>query len=103
MSGNQSTPSEAAAATEEAAKAVAKATDLARRVAAAERPVYVRRSRLRFEVFRDRRGEYRWRLRAPNGQIVADSAEGYVRKSDCLRGMDLVRQVTVSNEVRDMT
>lgn len=29
-------------------------------------------------VYRDLKGEWRWRLVATNGRIVADSAEGYV-------------------------
>ena len=31
----------------------------------------------RFEVYQDRTGEWRWRLRAGNGRIVADSGESY--------------------------
>lgn len=34
-----------------------------------------------FEVYRDAKREWRWRLRAPNGRIVADCAEGYGRES----------------------
>lgn len=34
----------------------------------------------RFEVYRDQGGNWRWRLRARNGRIVADSAEGYASK-----------------------
>ena len=30
-----------------------------------------------FEVYKDVAGEHRWRLRAPNGKIVADSGESY--------------------------
>ncbi|WP_440989242.1 YegP family protein [Haloarchaeobius baliensis] len=33
-----------------------------------------------FEVFRDKAGEYRWRLVADNGRILADSGEGYASK-----------------------
>ena len=28
-----------------------------------------------FQVFKDQKGEYRWRLRADNREIIADSAE----------------------------
>jgi uncharacterized protein YegP (UPF0339 family) len=31
----------------------------------------------RIERYRDIKGEYRWRLLAKNGRVVADSAEGY--------------------------
>lgn len=30
-----------------------------------------------FEIYRDTNDEHRWRLRAPNGKVVADSGEGY--------------------------
>lgn len=32
------------------------------------------------QVYEDVRGEWRWRLVATNGRVVADSAEGYVRE-----------------------
>ena len=38
----------------------------------------------RLTVYKDDAGEFRWRLRAMNGKIVADSAEGYARRIDCL-------------------
>jgi len=44
-----------------------------------------------FEVYRDRRNEYRWRLRAGNNRNIADSGEGYQKKSACLHGIELVR------------
>jgi len=30
-----------------------------------------------FELYQDRAGEYRWRLRHDNRNIIADSGEGY--------------------------
>lgn len=36
------------------------------------------------EIYKDNKKEYRWRITAPNGNIVADSAEGYKNKSDCM-------------------
>ncbi|GJE61179.1 YegP family protein [Methylobacterium trifolii] len=47
---------------------------------------------MRFELYRDAKGEWRWRLRVPNGNVVADSAEGYARREDCEHGIGLVRQ-----------
>jgi uncharacterized protein len=44
-----------------------------------------------FELFKDRQGQFRWRLKASNGKIIADSGEGYVQKSDCQHGIDLVK------------
>lgn len=36
----------------------------------------------KFEIYRDDAGEFRWRLKAANGRIVADSSEGYRNKDD---------------------
>jgi len=47
----------------------------------------------KFQIFKDKAGEWRWRLRASgNNEIIADSAEGYVNKADCKRGIDLVKE-----------
>ena len=45
-----------------------------------------------FEVYADKAGEWRWRFRASNGKIIADSGEGYKDQQDCLHGRDLVKQ-----------
>jgi len=34
-----------------------------------------------FERYEDNRGEYRWRLRHRNGNVLADSGEGYISRS----------------------
>ncbi len=57
----------------------------------------------KFQVYKDRADEYRWRLRADNNEIIADSSEGYVNKSDCLHGIDLVKAVNPDTEVEDET
>ncbi len=41
--------------------------------------------RSRFEVYEDRAGEWRWRLVHWNGNIVADSGEGYTSRSNAER------------------
>ena len=45
----------------------------------------------KFEVYKDAKGEYRWRLLAGNGQIIA-SSEGYSTKQACLDGIDSVKK-----------
>lgn len=42
----------------------------------------------KFEVYQDKRGEYRWRRKASNGRIVGASSEGYNKKSDCEANMN---------------
>ncbi|WP_276273733.1 YegP family protein [Haloarcula litorea] len=48
-------------------------------------------SQATFEVYEDNAGEYRWRLRHDNGEIIADGGEGYASKSNVRRALDGVR------------
>ena len=44
-----------------------------------------------FEVYADKAGEFRFRLTATNGQIIAVS-EGYKAKASCLNGIESVKK-----------
>lgn len=44
-----------------------------------------------FQVYQDKAGHWRWRFRANNGQILADSGEGYINKQDCVNGINIVK------------
>ncbi|MCQ1536536.1 DUF1508 domain-containing protein [Methanosarcina sp. KYL-1] len=44
----------------------------------------------KFEVYHDISGEYRFRLRARNGQIIAVS-QGYKSREGCLKGIESVK------------
>jgi amphi-Trp domain-containing protein len=58
-----------------------------------------------FEVFADRAGEWRWRLRHRNGNIIATGGEGYTRKHNAWRGLRSVMRnapgATVTEAVGD--
>ena len=43
----------------------------------------------KFEMYQDKAGEYRFRLKARNGEIIAVS-EGYTAKAGCLNGIESV-------------
>ena len=45
----------------------------------------------KFEVYADKRGEFRFRLKAANGQIIA-TGEGYKAKASCLNGIDSIKR-----------
>lgn len=45
----------------------------------------------RFELFRDRGGQFRFRLRSRNGQVIAAS-EGYATHTGCKKGIESVRK-----------
>jgi uncharacterized protein YegP (UPF0339 family) len=40
-----------------------------------------------FQTYRDSRGDWRWRLVAGNGQIIADSGEGYASRFNVKRAI----------------
>jgi uncharacterized protein YegP (UPF0339 family) len=43
----------------------------------------------KFEVYQDKAGEYRFRLKAPNGEVIA-TGEGYTSKASCMNGIQSV-------------
>ena len=45
----------------------------------------------KFEVYTDKAGEFRFRLKSRNGEIIAVS-EGYKAKASCLNGIESVRK-----------
>ena len=45
----------------------------------------------KFEVYADKAGEFRFRLKATNGQIIA-VGEGYKAKASCLNGIESVKK-----------
>jgi len=45
----------------------------------------------KFEIYNDKRGEFRFRLKAGNGQAILAS-QGYNAKSGCMNGIDSVRK-----------
>ncbi len=46
---------------------------------------------MKYEIYQDKRGEWRWRLKAANGRILAVSSEGYTYKLDCFDCMNHTR------------
>ncbi|MBQ8687601.1 MAG: YegP family protein [Ruminococcus sp.] len=45
----------------------------------------------KFEIYKDKAGEFRFRLKATNGEVIAAS-EGYVKKESCKNGIESVRK-----------
>jgi uncharacterized protein len=43
-------------------------------------------------VRRDAANQWRWRLRAANREIIAESGEAYINRADCLAAIDLVKR-----------
>ena len=56
----------------------------------------------KFEVYKDRGGEYRWRLRHQNRQILATSGEAYAEKRGCLAAIESVKHAAADAPVEEM-
>ena len=52
----------------------------------------------KFELYEDKGGEYRFRLKAVNGQIVA-TGEGYTSKAGALNGIESVKKNVPEAEI----
>lgn len=52
----------------------------------------------KFEMYVDKAGEYRFRLKARNGEVIAVS-EGYVKKDSCENGIESVRKNAPDAEI----
>ena len=58
-----------------------------------------KKAKASFEVYKDRGGQYRWRLRSMNKQILATSGEGYKEKRDCLAAIESVKRAAAEAAV----
>jgi uncharacterized protein YegP (UPF0339 family) len=56
----------------------------------------------KFEIYKDKKGEFRWRLRADNNQVIA-TGEGYSSKAGCKNGIESVKKNAPKAEVMDQT
>jgi uncharacterized protein YegP (UPF0339 family) len=56
--------------------------------------------KMKFEIYQDNAKEYRWRLKAANGQTLATSGQGYKAKADCKRGVDLVKAEAATDKLK---
>jgi uncharacterized protein YegP (UPF0339 family) len=56
-----------------------------------------------FSVFKDKKSEWRWTLKADNHEPIADSGEGYTTKQSCLHGIRLVKDEAAAAPVLDIS
>src|SRR5436190_2111180 len=61
-----------------------------------------KKSAATFEVYKDKGGEFRWRLRAGNQQIIASSGEGYKEKRDCIAGVESVKRSAAEAAIEEV-
>ena len=53
----------------------------------------------KFEVYKDAKGEYRWRLVASNGQAIATGGEGYKAIASAKDGIESVKKNAPTAEI----
>jgi uncharacterized protein YegP (UPF0339 family) len=53
----------------------------------------------KFELYKSPNGEYRWRLLASNGQVIATGGEGYSSKAAAKGGVESVKRDAASAPV----
>ena len=63
---------------------------------------YEKVSNPKFEVYTDKKGEFRFRLKAKNGQIIT-TGEGYSKLDSCLKGVESVRKNAKDAKIEDKT
>jgi uncharacterized protein YegP (UPF0339 family) len=56
----------------------------------------------KFEVYQDKAGKYRFRLKASNGQVIA-TGEAYESKKSCLNGIESIRKNAPDAKLDDQT
>jgi uncharacterized protein YegP (UPF0339 family) len=63
----------------------------------------------KFEIFKDKSKvtgkavEFRWRLIHANGQVIANSGEGYTTKANAISGINSVKENALNATVEDKT
>ena len=56
---------------------------------------------IKFEVYKDKRGEFRFRFKAANGETIA-AWEGYSSKAGCLKGIESIKKNAPVAEVVEL-
>jgi len=56
----------------------------------------------KFEIYKDASGKFRWRLKAPNGEIIASSGEAFESKDGCKGGILSVKTNAPKAEIAEV-
>ncbi len=52
----------------------------------------------KFEIYKDKADEFRFRLKATNGQVIA-TGEGYKTRANCIKGVDSIKNNAPEAEI----
>lgn len=56
---------------------------------------------MKFIIYKDKKGEFRWKLKASNNLIIADSGEGYKHRIDCYDAIKLIQETDLTTTTVD--
>jgi uncharacterized protein YegP (UPF0339 family) len=56
---------------------------------------------LTFHVYTDKAGQFRWTLKASNGEPISDSCEGYKAKADLMHAIELIQKGASDAKIKD--
>lgn len=66
--------------------------------------IYPNMKKYTFEIYRDKKKEFRWRLKASNGRIIAESGESYQRKGMMMKTLKkLISSMSSVEKVVDVS
>ena len=57
----------------------------------------------KLEIYKSSNGEFRWRLKASNGEPIASGGEGFKEKRSCLASIESVKKNMADHAVVDLT
>jgi uncharacterized protein YegP (UPF0339 family) len=52
--------------------------------------------KMKFEIYKGKKDDYRWRLKAANGAVLATAGQGYKAKADAKNGVASVQKAAAS-------
>jgi uncharacterized protein YegP (UPF0339 family) len=55
-----------------------------------------------FELYKDKSGQFRWRLRMQNSKVIASSGEGYKEKDSAMKAIESVKRVVADAPVKEV-
>ncbi len=57
----------------------------------------------KFEIYKDKKGHFRWKLLSRNGESVAEGGEGYAEKRGAMNAVKKLSEWATGAEVMDTT
>ncbi len=55
---------------------------------------------MKFEIYEDNAKEFRWRLKAANGKVMATPGQGYKAKADCKKAIERIKSDVGSDKLK---